>query len=247
MKFTEDSLFVAPTPIKLAEELASWFLAQLIESKYHTKPFCIAISGGNTPILFFNQVAATYGQLINWKNIHFFWVDERCVPISHNESNYNSAYSNLLKKIPIPKENIHRMKGEGIPDNEAENYEKEIISVVQIANKIPRFDIIFLGMGDDGHTGSIFPNQEKLLKSNKICETSVNPNTGQNRITLTPNCINNASKIVFEITGFKKSSIVNEILMQMPVSKSYPSSYIKPVSGNLYWFLDAGAAKGLFN
>jgi 6-phosphogluconolactonase len=247
MKFIEDFLFVAPTPVKLAEELASWFLAQLIEAKSHSKPFFVAISGGNTPILFFNQVAATYGKEINWRNVHFFWVDERCVSPDHHESNYFSAFTNLLMKISIPSENIHRMKGEGIPEQEAENYEREILSFVPVVNKVPRFDVVFLGMGDDGHTGSIFPNQSEILKSEKICVASVNPNSKQNRITLTPHCINHAGKIVFEITGFKKACMVNEILIQMPQSKNYPSSQIKPVSGNLYWFLDAGAAKGLFS
>ncbi len=247
MKFTEDSLFVAPTPIKLAEELSGWFFAQALEFSEREKSFFVAISGGNTPVLFFNHLAAKYGHDINWKKIHFFWADERCVAPSNNDSNYKSAHVNLLSKIPIPEKNVHRMKGEGDPQKEAQNYINEILSILPSENNLPKFDLIMLGMGDDGHTASLFPIQEKILNSKNICEASVNPSTGLNRITLTPICINNASKVVFQITGMSKSNIVNDILLKRPGYKEYPAAHIKPVSNNLYWFLDAGAAKGLFN
>jgi 6-phosphogluconolactonase len=247
MKFTEDSLFVSPTPVKLAEELSGWFFAQFQELAENKKSFYVAISGGNTPILFFNHLASRYSQSLNWKNIHFFWADERCVPPAHNDSNYKTANINLLSKIPIPLGNIHRIKGEGNIPNEVENYRNEILSLVPCVNNLPEFDLIMLGMGDDGHTASLFPKQEDLLHSKNICEESVNPATGLKRITLTPACINNAGKVVFQITGLAKSNIVNDILLKRASYKDYPAAHIKPVSNNLYWFLDAGAAKGLFN
>jgi 6-phosphogluconolactonase len=247
MKFTEDSLFVAPTPVKLAEELSGWFFAQALELSEAKSSFCVAISGGNTPILFFNHLAAKYGQNINWNKIHFFWADERCVPPTHNDSNYKSAHVNLLSKIPIPELNIHRIKGEGEPKKEAENYVSEILSVLPIENDLPKFDLIMLGMGDDGHTASLFPKQDNVINSKRICEASVNPSTGSNRITLTPKCINNAAKVVFQITGMAKSNIVNDILLKRSSYNDYPAAHIKPGGNNLYWFLDAGAAKGLFN
>jgi len=247
MKFTEDSLFVAPTPVKLAEELSGWFFAQALKLSEGDSSFCVAISGGNTPILFFNHLAAKYGHNIDWNKIHFFWADERCVAPSHNDSNYKSAHVNLLSKISINEYNIHRIKGEGDPKQEAENYKNEILSVLPLENNLPKFDLIMLGMGDDGHTASLFPKQDNLLHSKNICETSVNPSTGSNRITLTPKCINNAAKVVFQITGMAKSNIVNDILLKRAGYKDYPAAHIKPGSTNLYWFLDAGAAKGLFN
>ncbi len=245
MKFTEDSLFVAPTPVRVAEELAGWFFARVSELNEREDSFCVAISGGNTPILFFNHLASKYGKNIDWKKLHFFWADERCVHPTHHESNYLSAYNNLLSKISIPQTNIHRMKGEGNPAEETENYIAEINSVVKIENGLPLFDLILLGMGDDGHVASLFPKQDVLF-SKKICSDSVNPVTGQQRITLTPLCINNADKVVFQITGMTKSNIVNEILFKNSNYNDYPAAHIKPKNGNLYWFLDAGAAKGLF-
>ena len=247
MKFTEDSLFVSPTPVKLAEELSGWFFAQALELSESKKSFYVAISGGNTPILFFNNLAARYSHNLNWNNIHFFWADERCLPPTHNDSNYRTANNNLLSKISVPLSNIHRIKGEGNLQDEVENYKNEILSVIPLENDLPRFDLIMLGMGDDGHTASLFPKQEKLLHSKNICEASVNPATGLNRITLTPLCINNAVKVVFQITGLAKSNLVNDILLKRASYKEYPAAHIKPTSNNLYWFLDAGAAKGLFN
>lgn len=247
MKFTEDNLFVAPTPVKLAEELSGWFFSQALASTEKKDSFYVAISGGNTPILFFNNLAEKYGHCIQWNKIHFFWADERCVPPAHNDSNYKSAFTNLLSKIPIPENNIHRMKGEGNPQNEAENYATEIFSILPKENELPKFDLIMLGMGDDGHTASLFPRQDNILHSKNICEASVNPSTGLNRITLTPLCINNSSKVVFQITGMAKSNIVNDILLKRANYKEFPAAHIKPGDNKLYWFLDAGAAKGLFN
>jgi len=247
MKFTEDFLFVAPTPVKLAEELAGWFFVQVNQPEFIDKPFHVAVSGGSTPVLFFNTLASDYGYRINWKKIHFFWVDERCVAPSNIESNYKLVFENLLTKTNIPETNIHRIKGENDPQSEAIRYADEMRSILDHDNEIPKFDLIILGLGDDGHTASLFPGQESLMKTDKICESTEFPKTGQKRITLTPCCINNASKVVFEITGMSKSAVVNEILMKLPNYIKYPAAHIKPLSGNLFWFLDAGAAKGLFS
>jgi 6-phosphogluconolactonase len=247
MKFTEDSLFVAPTPLKLAEELAGWFYAQVFENSNHSKPFYVALSGGNTPVLLFNQIAATYGHHIDWANIHFYWVDEKCVQPSQNESNFKNAHTNLLSKIVIPDSNIHRIRGESDPAKEALRYSDEIASTVPFFDEIPRFDLILLGMGDDGHTASLFPGQESEIFSGNLVEPSENPKTKQKRVTLTPYCINNAAKIVFQITGLNKSNIVSLILQKSDSLNNHPAKQIKPSKGDLYWFLDAGAAKGLIS
>jgi 6-phosphogluconolactonase len=247
MKFTEDSLFVAPTPLRLAEELAGWFYSQIFEKTNHSKQFHVAISGGSTPILFFNHLAAKYGHHIDWTYVHFFWVDERCVPPSSNDSNYKNAQTNLLSKINIPESNIHRIKGENIPTKEATRYAEELASTVNLKDGIPCFDLILLGMGDDGHTASLFPGQDNLFFSGNLVEASENPKTGQKRVTLTPYCINNALKVVFQVTGISKSGVVCDILQKNQVSNNYPAKQIKPSNGDLYWFLDAGASKGLIS
>lgn len=245
MKFAEDLLFIAPTPLQLAEELSGWFFAQYLESQLFEKPFYVAISGGSTPLLFFNILAAKYGQYIDWKNLHFFWADERCVPPKNSESNFRSAHINLFSKILIPENNIHRIKGEADPIREAKSYSTILFKTLPISNELPCFDLILLGMGDDGHTASIFPGENIKTHFENICEVTTHPNTGQKRITLTTNCINNASKVAFQITGMTKSSVLNEILLSNPTSDKYPAARIKPTKGNLYWFLDAGAANGL--
>ncbi len=246
MKFTEDFLFVAPTPVSLAEELAGWFFVQVNQPEFIDKPFNVAVSGGSTPVLFFNTLASDYGHRINWKKLHFFWVDERCVAPANIESNYKLVFDNLLSKTNIPETNIHRIIGENNPQSEAIRYADEVNSIVSHNNGLTQFDLVMLGLGDDGHTASIFPGQENLISSENICEPSENPKNRQKRITLTPRCINNATKVVFEITGMLKSPVVNEILMKLPGYKNYPAAHIRPSIGNLYWFLDAGAAKGLF-
>jgi 6-phosphogluconolactonase len=119
--------------------------------------------------------------------------------------------------------------------------------VVKSKNGTPCFDLILLGMGDDGHTASLFPNQSDIVNSTKLCESAFVPVKKQTRITLTPRCINNATKVAFQITGMAKSAIVNEILLKHDKCQIYPAAHIKPVSSQLYWFLDAGAAKGLLS
>lgn len=246
MRFSENSLFVAPTPVKLAEELAGWFYSQVFNHSNASKQYYIALSGGTTPVLFFNYLASYYGNYIDWSRIHFFWADERCVSPDDNDSNYKTAYVNFLSKINIPASQVHRIRGEEDPEQEAERYAQEIRSVVPEEDNIPRFDLILLGMGSDGHTASLFPHQSELLSSEKLVETSENPVTHQRRITLTPRLINNAAKVVFQVTGFAKAGIVGEILQQKPESAQYSASKIKPLRGDLYWFIDAGAAKELF-
>jgi 6-phosphogluconolactonase len=246
MRFSENSLFVAPTPLKLAEELAGWFYSQVFNHTNEAKQYYIALSGGSTPVLFFNYLANYYAQFIDWKRIHFFWADERCVPPDDNESNYKTAYINFLSKIDIPSSNIHRIRGEFNPQAEASRYADEIMSTVPLENNIPRFDLILLGMGSDGHTASIFPEQSQLFNKRDIVSDSYNSLAQQKRITMTPYLINNAAKIVFQVTGFAKAAIVTQILQQQNGAEQYSAYKIKPINGDLYWFIDAGAAKELF-
>ncbi len=247
MKFSDNSLFVAPTPVKLAEELAGWFYSQVFNHSNASKQYFIALSGGTTPVLFFNYLASHYAKFIDWSRIHFFWADERCVSPEDNDSNYKTALIHLLSQINIPASNIHRIMGENNPEDEVLRYTKEIESLVPIENGIPRFDLIMLGMGSDGHTASLFPNQKEKYNNNQIVAVTDNPYFNQKRITLTPYLINNALKVVFQVSGFAKANIVAEILRRLPGYKQYSASQIQPNSGDLYWFIDAGAAKELFH
>lgn len=225
------------------DELSDYF-ALFIKNNLNNsvRNFNIALSGGSTPKHIFKYLARNYNSKINWNKINFFWGDERCVPPDDPESNYKMTYENLLSKISVPKENIFRIKGESDPYEEAISYSQLIKNNLPLINDTPAFDLIMLGLGEDGHTASIFPDQMYLLRSNNICEVAIHPSSGQKRITITGKVINNAMNIVFIVTGKNKSKIVNEILNNKSEAKYYPSSFIRPLNGKLIWLLDYDAA-----
>jgi 6-phosphogluconolactonase len=199
----------------------------------------IAISGGTTPFLLFEILANDYKYKIDWKKIHFFWVDERCVEPTSVVSNFGNTKKVLFDKIEIPKENIHRIFGENEAENESKRYSKEI--EINIKNAI--FDIVLLGMGDDGHTASIFPTQIELMDSTNIVEHSQNPYNTQNRVTLSGSTINKAKNIIFLITGANKAKIIQDIYKKQNNYLKYPASRINPTNGKLIWYFDQAAFK----
>jgi len=229
---------------KTPEELAIQFAIQLIGwIEDHTgEAFHLAISGGKTPELLFSILAQKYANSILWQKVHFWWVDERMVSPSDPESNYGTANRLLLSQIIIPEENIHRIKGENDPEAEASYYSELIQEKLTPQNGWPLFDLILLGMGDDGHIASIFPDQISLIDSNQFCEVAVNPQSGQKRVTLTGKVINHASKVCFIITGAGKAGIMAEIWANHEKEKLFPAAQIHPVNGNLSWYIDQRAA-----
>lgn len=202
----------------------------------------VALSGGSTPKIVFEELAGNYRERIAWQHIHFYWGDERCVPPSNEQSNYRMTKQYLLDRIDIPETNIHRIRGENDPHVESTNYAHQIQEHLTTSNGIPQFDLVILGMGEDGHTASVFPHQIDLWDSEKFCEVAQHPDSGQNRITLTGSVINNAKQVVFLVTGEGKSEKFNEILNKQGDYNHYPASLVRPVSGNLIWFLDRDAA-----
>ncbi len=202
----------------------------------------IAISGGSTPKILFKQLSEAYRERIPWFHFHFFWVDERCVPPDSPESNFKLANDYLFHGIPLRENNIHRIKGEERTNYEVRRYRDEIISHVELENNLPCFDLILLGVGEDGHTGSIFPDQMHLLKSDKICEVAVQPETKQERITLTGPVLNNAKNVIFLVSGKSKAEIIYKVLESKDKEK-YPAANIKPLNGGIEWFLDREAAE----
>ncbi len=224
---------------KLSEQFAQLLIDKINKSKNN---FNIALSGGTTPKNIFEYLAAHHQNTIGWHKVKFFWGDERCVPPTDSESNYKMAYESLLSRLQIPASNIFRIRGENDPQYEATEYSEIVKKQLPQINNIPKFDLIMLGLGEDGHTASIFPNQKNLLDSDKIYATAVHPETGQKRITLTGKVINNASTIVFIVTGNNKAKVVDEIINQKDNYKNYPASFIQPHNGELYWLLDKSAA-----
>ncbi|NJB72016.1 6-phosphogluconolactonase [Saonia flava] len=218
----------------------SEYLAQLVQANKTTH---IALSGGSTPKVVFDYLSKNYRDKIDWSTVHFYWGDERCVPPSDDESNYKMTVEHLLSKINIPNTNVHRVKGEDVPEDEAIVYGQLLEEKLPINNTLPQFDLVILGMGDDGHTASIFPYNIHLWHSENNCEVAIHPDSGQRRVTLTGQVINNAKEVAFLVTGDSKSEKVREIMNKEETASLYPASLVAPTSGILYWFLDTSAAK----
>ncbi|HRZ98291.1 MAG TPA: 6-phosphogluconolactonase [Paludibacter sp.] len=231
-------------------ELTARALAELITEKAKTKAMNseklnIAVSGGKTPSILFTLMAQEFYNVIPWNSVRFFWVDERCVEPTDPESNFGMTYDAFFRFAYINPANLFRMKGEDVPDDEVERYQKLLWDELPVKNKFPVFDLILLGIGDDGHTASIFPDNLALLRSDFSVAVAKHPFSGQKRITLTGKTLCNAHQVVFFITGLNKSEIVHQIINKKPEAKKYPASYIHDNEGNIDFYLDNQAAAKL--
>lgn len=234
------TLYIADDLFSLAESLAVQL--EKWNQEAENVPFHIALSGGTTPKLFFDLLSVRYPERLKWANIHLWWGDERCVAPDDDESNYKWVKKLLLDQIDIPEGNIHRIHGEAIPEEEAIRYRSEMLKQLDKEGDIPIFDLIILGMGEDGHTASIFPDNLQLIDSDECCAVAVHPQSGQKRITLTGKVINAARRVVFLVNGFNKAEKIKAIIDQLPGASEYPAAHINPVHGRLYWFLDRDAS-----
>jgi 6-phosphogluconolactonase len=224
------------------EELSEKFAEILINTINQNRgQISIALSGGSTPKAVLDYFAKHYKDKIVWNKINFFWGDERCVPSNHPESNYLMAHNHLFSKIDINSKNIFKIDGSNNPKIEAENYSKIIRENVILRNNIPSFDLVMLGLGEDGHTASIFPDSINLIHDKRICAVAKHPITNQERITLTGTVINNSKKIVFLVTGESKSKIVDIILNRKKGYEKFPASLVNPIYNELVWLLDTEA------
>lgn len=223
--------------------VAQAFASDLLQlAKQNTTPIHIALSGGSTPAILFDILAADYAQEMPWSKLHFWWGDERCVPPTDEQSNYKMTFDHLLSKVEMPEANIHRVKGELDPEVANENYITAIKAEVPFNAGLPVFDLIILGMGADGHTASIFPHEIELLESDQICAVATHPESGQKRVSLTGKVINNANAVSFLVTGSSKADRIDEIFNKKAGYEKLPSSYIKPVNGELNFYFDKAAA-----
>jgi len=239
------SINVFETPEATAIAVAELILAKSKEKNKLSQPFNIAVSGGGTPKLLFTLLAAEYIDSIPWHFVRLFWVDERCVPPTHAESNFGMTYQTLLKHVPIHETNIFRMQGESDPQKEAERYQRLLEKELPLKNGFPQFDLVLLGMGDDGHTASIFPNDMALLNSDVAVAVGKNPTSGQKRITLTGSTLEQAKQVGFLITGESKSEIIRQIIHNEPESKLYPAAHVHSISDETIFFMDKLAAKDI--
>ncbi|MGF1637675.1 MAG: 6-phosphogluconolactonase [Cyclobacteriaceae bacterium] len=228
------------TPDLVASSFAEWLYESVSQ---HKGIFTIALSGGSTPAMIFKLLAKDYKEKMPWHRMRFFWSDERCVLPDDDQSNYKMAHSLLLYELNLDASNVFRVRGENFPADEALAYAEIIEAMVPANGILPSFDLIMLGLGEDGHTASIFPGQEKLWKDDNLCVAVQHPQSGQYRISFSGKLINAAHRVAFIATGEKKSSIVEAILKQKTEAEKYPASWVAPTSKDLYWFLDSEANK----
>jgi len=232
------------------EDQASFFFLLLVTAIHNSKenrPISVALSGGSTPKRIFEYLATNCRDLIDWKKILVFWGDERCVSPENLESNFRMARESLLDHVPIEKSNIFRIMGETDPNYEAGRYSEIVCQRVASRDNIPSFDIFMLGLGEDGHTASIFPDSLHLLVSDKLYEVAENPSSGQKRITATMKIINHSRTVVFFANGMAKAEIVARVIGREQGWERLPAAMVNPGKGDLLWLLDKDAALYLSN
>ncbi len=222
-------------------EVAKQFARFFYELTKDKEVFHVALSGGSTPKVVFDLLAADYAETINWSSIHFYWGDERCVAPTDDQSNYKMTVTHLFSKISIPETNINRIVGEDDPSDEAKRYSELLEDKLDDINGIPQFDLVILGMGDDGHTASIFPHEIDLWDADENCVVATHPASGQKRVSLTGKVINAAKQIAFLVTGANKAEKFGKIRASGENARIFPAALVKPTAGELTWFLDEAA------
>jgi len=221
---------------------AAEYLACIMGEAVTERGVCsIALAGGGTPAGTYEKIpAAASARKVDWRAVHFFWSDERCVPPDHYESNYGMALKTLLSRIDIPAENIHRIIAELGGKKGAERYLAGLKTFFG-ERDLPVFDIILLGMGEDGHIASLFPGTDTAIEETWVATTAT-PEGNHCRITLTLPVINNARNVLFLITGKNKAGTVQQVFYSSPDPSRCPAQGVRPSHGNLLWLMDRNAA-----
>ena len=212
------------------------------------KKFMVAASGGFTPRRLYALLGSDlYDAQVDWRYIHFFWADERFVSFFHADSNYRLLHDNLLSRISIPQENIHPVRTDlPTPQVSARNYEEDIKKSFGLSEfSLPQFDLILLGIGEDGHTASIFPDNEVLRETKHLVVSARDSKHIHHRISLTLPVINGAETVIFLVSGKNKADVVKKVLVEK--DHSLPASLVNPEKGNLIFLIDKAAALYLKN
>lgn len=232
---------IVPDTQQLAAIAAEDIVSLAQEAVEARGKFSVALSGGSTPRALYTLLSAPpYNNQIDWAKVHIFWGDERCVPPDHVDSSYRMANEALLSKVAIPPANIRRMKGESVPAEAAAEYEQLLHKF--FPENESRFDLILLGMGDDGHTASLFPGTAALQETERWVVPNYVEVKQMWRLTLTADAINLAANVMFLVAGSDKAERLNMVLRGPYLPDLLPSQLIKPVKGNLTWLVDYAAA-----
>jgi 6-phosphogluconolactonase len=240
----------------LARTAAQQFVALAQRSIASHGHFSLALSGGSTPRdLYSRLVSAEFSTQVDWARVHFFWGDERAVPPDHPESNYRMAYEALLSHVNPPPENVHRILAEKQPAEAAREYEETLRlaflprtasgTSTRDSREYPRFDLILLGLGANGHTASLFPHTGVLHESTRWVAAEYIDEVKMDRITLTAPAINAAENILFLVAGSDKAVTARAVLSGEYRPEELPAQLIRPADGQLVWLLDRDAASQL--
>jgi 6-phosphogluconolactonase len=235
-------VIVAANTEELTSRAAERFVSTAKESVARRGRFAVAISGGSTPREMHRMLAQPPSlAAIPWAKVHLFWVDERCVPADDPRSNFGTARKDFLRRIPLPEENLHPARGESPPEKGAEEYELELIRFFHLEEgEFPVFDLIFLGMGADGHTASLFPGDGAVQEEKRRVLAVQGGIPFLKRITMTRPVLNRARRIVFLVAGGQKAEMVRTVMSgDIP---RFPAGMIRPLEGELMWILDRPAA-----
>lgn len=230
---------------RLSRHAANLFVEQNNRAVLERNCFLVALNGGGTPTRLFELLASEYRDQIDWGKAHIFWGDERCVPPSDPGSNYRQAREALLGKVPVPENNIHRVQGELDPISASRKYAETLKSFAEGEFEFPRFDLVYLGMGKDGHTASLFPDSPVQVNGPVIAVTANYQDRPAERVTLTQTVFNQARMIIFMATGEKKAITLAEVLSDRYNPAQYPAQRIDPKDGQLIWLVDDAAASKL--
>jgi 6-phosphogluconolactonase len=240
---------IFPDADQLARFAARLFLSRFVLNLTIQVQFTVALSGGSTPkkmfeILGNDERLKKQVELGTWDYVHFFWGDERHVPPDHAESNYKLAYDSMLSPLGVREANIHRIKGELEDSGEAaRQYEAEILRDFPVSEgQLPKFDLVFLGMGPDGHTASLFPGTKALQEEKRLVVSNWVGKFYTERITMTAPLLNNAACVVFLVSGQDKALPLKAVLEGKYEPEQLPAQLIRPESGKLTWLLDSAAA-----
>jgi 6-phosphogluconolactonase len=244
----EQEILVCPDAKSVALEAASTFLRLAAEAIRYRGRFTVALSGGSTPRSLFEILATSQWQKqVDWKNVHLFWGDERYVPDAYPESNFRMTLETLLSRVPVPPVNVRRIKTELSPAEEAAaSYEAEIARFFGTSpGQFPSFDLVFLGLGANAHTASLFPHSKALHVTSRLVVAEFVAEVGMWRITMTAPLLNAARNVIFLVCGSDKAPVLRDVLFGDHDSERKPAQLIRPASRSLTWLIDSGAAAQL--
>jgi 6-phosphogluconolactonase len=241
-------VYIKQSPGAVAYDAAAAFMRLAKQAMAIGQPFRVALSGGSTPRLLYRQLTSdAFRGEIPWEHIQFFFGDERWVPHDHPDSNYRLAEDELFGKVPVNRGNIFPVPTEGLtPEEAAAQYEQTIRRVFGVAEaQVPSFDLILLGMGEDGHTASLFPHTAALHEGHRLVVAHFVDKLNAYRITLTPVVLNAAANVIFMVTGAGKASALKNVLEGDYDPDTFPAQLLRNALGRVVWLVDKDAALAL--